>query len=542
MRFNFFGIGRLLASVLGYSGLKFTGFSMEKGLIVKRLRLMLLLPLAIVIAAIVVAFIFLLYQHERKMFQNSVAKIQASAQSFYTSSIAHDTSALLAISNTMQKIPQLESAFERADKKRLMKVSMPILAKLNGLYDVTHLYYILPNKKVLLRVHQPVRDGDVINRMTMNNSVDSGATSQGVELGPLGTLTLRVVQPWYQASTKQLIGYLELGVEIDGVLRQMRHFFQSKVFVIIDKHHLSQGSWESGMHRLGEHNSWNRFPDFVLASGFNQKLPDIVAKCIASNAQAGECHSYSLSDHKLSYEIVSIPIKDASGHSIAKALILVDLSYNVRSVWRVVYIASSLAFIFYFLMLAFGYWMLGRIGLRIEDDEAQLENLATHDGLTGLLNHRTFHLILEKETQRSSRYGHPLALIMIDIDYFKKVNDSYGHQAGDLILRELAELLKSCTRKADSVCRYGGEEMMIILPETSKEEACLLAERIRTRVEAEKFVASSGGSMRITVSLGLALLSGDKIDSTTLVSAADTALYQAKNNGRNQVCISTMES
>jgi len=163
------------------------------------------------------------------------------------------------------------------------------------------------------------------------------------------------------------------------------------------------------------------------------------------------------------------------------------------------------------------------------------ENLATTDGLTGLLNHRHAQEVLRRELGRAVRYGHSLSILMLDVDGFKQFNDTYGHPQGDTVLQSIAHILRAGVRSTDYIGRYGGEEFLIILPETTRADACVLAERIRAAVEAKRFPTGDGGQIRKTVSIGVAAYPEDAIDAGTLVQHADSALYRAKRSGKNRV-------
>jgi diguanylate cyclase (GGDEF)-like protein len=163
------------------------------------------------------------------------------------------------------------------------------------------------------------------------------------------------------------------------------------------------------------------------------------------------------------------------------------------------------------------------------------EELASHDGLTGLYNHRMFYSLLSEEIVRAQRYKHAVSLLMLDIDHFKRVNDTHGHQAGDIILRGLSDLLGNQARAIDRVCRYGGEEITVILPETDATAAMNIAERLRAAVERQPFDIDSGKTVGITVSIGVATYPQQVDVLEKLVKAADTALYAAKQGGRNRV-------
>jgi diguanylate cyclase (GGDEF)-like protein len=166
----------------------------------------------------------------------------------------------------------------------------------------------------------------------------------------------------------------------------------------------------------------------------------------------------------------------------------------------------------------------------------KLQRLAITDGLTTLYNSRHFYNQLELEADRSIRYKHPLALLLIDIDRFKEFNDSFGHLEGDKVLVRFSQILKSCLRANDSAYRYGGEEFTVILPETGAEEARTVAQRIRAALESERFAPPPGRPVSKTISIGVTEYFPLE-DMTTFIRRADEAMYLSKQNGRNRVSV-----
>ena len=162
-----------------------------------------------------------------------------------------------------------------------------------------------------------------------------------------------------------------------------------------------------------------------------------------------------------------------------------------------------------------------------------LEQLATTDGLTGLHNHRRFQEMLEEQVEEAKRYEHKLSLMLVDIDHFKKVNDTYGHPKGDQVLRRVARVLNEFARTTDRVCRYGGEEFAIIMPQTDKNGGRLLAERFRTEIKEQVF-ESDQGDFSVTFSVGVCTFPDQARHKQELIDKADQALYHAKNHGRDQ--------
>ena len=193
------------------------------------------------------------------------------------------------------------------------------------------------------------------------------------------------------------------------------------------------------------------------------------------------------------------------------------------------------------IILAFALSYLAKYIIKSRDFEYQYK-LATIDGLTELYNHRYFQETLKNQIEISKRYGQPFSLIIIDIDYFKKFNDQYGHQAGDAVLKQVAQTLKKNSRTTDFVCRYGGEEMSIILPNTTAEEALYNAKRINKAVAEKEFQLNANETGKVTISVGVATFPDNAESAQDLIEHADKGLYYAKEHGRNQVVkIDTIE-
>lgn len=186
------------------------------------------------------------------------------------------------------------------------------------------------------------------------------------------------------------------------------------------------------------------------------------------------------------------------------------------------------------IMVAFALSFLAKYLLKARDFEYQYK-LATIDGLTELYNHRYFQDALRKQLDISRRYNQPFSLIIVDIDFFKKFNDTYGHQAGDAVLRQVAKILKTNSRATDYVCRYGGEEMTIILPNTNAEDALFNANRICKAVADTPFHLTPVDKVNVTISLGVSTFPDNAQTPQDLIEWADKGLYYAKEHGRNQV-------
>ena len=179
--------------------------------------------------------------------------------------------------------------------------------------------------------------------------------------------------------------------------------------------------------------------------------------------------------------------------------------------------------------------------LRLEEElmqaRIQMEALAMHDGLTGLLNRRAIEEYAEAEFNMAGRKKQAMSVILLDIDHFKNVNDRFGHKFGDVVLRQVAQTLKEDLRNYDRVGRWGGEEFLLILPDTELKDAFTVAERLRSKTAAVQISLENGETFSIHISLGTACTTGQFQSLAKLIDAADQALYQAKQTGRDRVCI-----
>lgn len=251
---------------------------------------------------------------------------------------------------------------------------------------------------------------------------------------------------------------------------------------------------------------------------------------------------------RCAFEPLRVPAARRSPAFWSLAVMLIALSVNeVRHAWlglqpepitdlmhsteiRVALIIAIVADV----IAAYGLLLLTteRVEADLRSAQQDIEKLARTDSLTGLWNRRHFEEVAEAEIARARRYGTPLSLLILDADHFKRVNDRFGHQQGDTVLREIAELVSTQIRRSDVLCRWGGEEFMILAPATGGDQAAAMAEKIRGTVAGYGFTAI--GTM--TVSVGVGQLTGHD-DTDTWLRRVDAALYDAKQRGRNRVMV-----
>jgi two-component system cell cycle response regulator len=239
----------------------------------------------------------------------------------------------------------------------------------------------------------------------------------------------------------------------------------------------------------------------VFRGASASKMHEILQRVIQGSVMAGiESEDYD-SEGNLHYVLRSVfPIRNPSREVVGAIVSVVDVTYRVE------------------------------YENQLKALNQKLQSLAVTDGLTGLHNHRAFQDYLEEQFQTAMRNKQPLALILMDVDHFKQYNDTYGHQAGDEVLRQVAQILQANVREGDFVARYGGEEFVIVLPRTDLESAVAVAERLREAVQSAEWQLRP-----VTGSFGVACIRPDMETRQELIEAADQALYQAKKNGRNRV-------
>lgn len=469
-------------------------------------------------------------QIEKRLYQTRLT-----AQSILLENLQNDTRAIFSMLDILQRDEKLRTLMLEEQKDALFQHIEPLFKQLNKHYKISHFYFIRPERSILLRAHAPHRFDDIITRTTLQMAEETGRVSHGLELGILGTFTLRVVKPWYDASGKELIGYVELGMEIDHIINDLRKIFSMQTHVVIYKQFLVRERWEAGMKTLGRTVDWDQFEQVVLGAIDTQQLPQVLHDHLLTGVYRHPNEIVELQWQDALYRMISIPVKDIENREVGQVLMMANITDEIQAVRTIVLLVAVSTLLLGLLLILFFSWQARRIGQLIREDERKLQELATLDSLTGLHTRRVFDEFLESELIRSSRFGHQLSLLLLDIDHFKRVNDHYGHQVGDIILQKVAERIRKEVRVVDKVCRYGGEEIAIILPETSLKSALSFGLRLNKLISTFPFNANEH-QIDITVSIGVAAYPDHADNDTFMIAAADKALYEAKQTGRNRVC------
>lgn len=294
-----------------------------------QLKLKLLLPLAFSILLLVTVYYWL---HSRLLqettHENAITTFHL-VQNAYNAEIKSEATTLYEPLEFIVRDPQIQDAILNQNRQALQALAMPIYQRLQQHNNVTHFYFIRPNRTVLLRIHQPARRDDLIDRHTLIEAKKTGKPSFGVELGPLGTFTLRVVFPC--VVNGQLIGYVELGKEVNYLIHDLERTFHLKSVVLLDKHFLSQEDWKSGKATFYPNTKWDNLPNHVLVM---ESLPlgNRVTELLPylDHEEAAVFHNFKFGG--LYYHISSMPLMDAGKGQIGSALLFMDITHERRKV------------------------------------------------------------------------------------------------------------------------------------------------------------------------------------------------------------------
>ncbi|NNJ90056.1 MAG: hypothetical protein HKP55_00155, partial [Gammaproteobacteria bacterium] len=378
------------------------------------LRLRFLTPLVsgIILMILTLAVSLFYFESEnssRKQIEERLYQTRLTAESILNETLQNDTHAIFSMLSILEKDEKLKTLLQQQQKKLLFEHIEPLFKQLNTHYKITHFYFIRPDKSILLRAHAPSRFDDIITRTTLQKAEETRKVSHGLELGVLGTFTLRVVKPWYDISGKQLIGYVELGMEIDHIIDDLRQIFSMETHVVIYKKHLERERWEEGLKALGRASDWDHFDQIILAASDHHKLPEVLHDHLTEGDHRHSHKAAELQSQDTQYRMISIPVNDINNREIGRVLMMSNITDEIQVVRTIVLLVGVSTLLLGLLLILFFSWQARRIGQFIEQDEKQLKELATIDSLTNLHTRRVFDEFLETEFIRSSRFGHPLS-------------------------------------------------------------------------------------------------------------------------------------
>ncbi|MBE9536445.1 MAG: hypothetical protein IMF07_04630 [Proteobacteria bacterium] len=287
-----------------------------------------LFTLSLVLLGMTIALVVLSYQMQQKQLQNYVDRKLTLLGRYYDGLAEHETYEMGSTLKAIMQNSDIKEAFKKGDRELLLELSGPLYKQLQP-RDVTHFYFTGPNRTNILRVHNPERFGDSINRQTTLQAGITGKESSGMELGPFGTFTLRVVTPWFDG--EDLIGYLELGKDVEHAVGELRKFLDIKAYAFIHKKHIVRGGWEEGLELLGRKAEWARFLASVNIGEPIGDLPPMLVKFLSDEQLARDAVSIDVRVGARTYRTGYLPLLDVNNKEIGHISVMVDMTDAVSA-------------------------------------------------------------------------------------------------------------------------------------------------------------------------------------------------------------------
>ncbi|MHB1357877.1 MAG: PAS domain S-box protein [Anaerolineae bacterium] len=369
-----------------------------------------LLPsLAVIVILLIVGAGAILKQQHHQQLDGEIAADISDVSGDLQAALAQQSIVLATAAQPIAADPGVQMALREGDADRLLADWRPVFETMNRENHLTHFYFLDRNRVCLLRVHDPERRGDVINRFTALEAERTGKSASGIELGPLGTFTLRLVQPVFEGGT--LVGYVELGKEIEDVLLTLHIQSGNQLAVVIRKEYLNRQTWEEGMLLLGREADWDRLPQSVVVYASQSRLPDAFvswADQFAGDSVHGETDREIAFDGK-EWRVSSTPLLDASGKDVGDLLVMRDVSIAHTDLARLQALGGTVGVVLLALLLGFIYVLLRRtdVGIRAQQtalrqseekyhlliDNASESIIVVQDGLLKFVNPMTLNLL-----------------------------------------------------------------------------------------------------------------------------------------------------
>ncbi|MDT8300721.1 MAG: cache domain-containing protein [Sedimentisphaerales bacterium] len=334
-----------------------------------------LIPLASALGVLLAVSILTVHILHTRRINNQTQKRLNEVNKLFKMEQYEDTQLLKGLISLVQKDNDLREAWLTKDRKNLLKFSKSIFDNIRQQHKITHFYFHDLDRVCFLRVHNPSRHGDYIDRFTMNSAVRDEKVAYGIELGPLGTFTLRVVYPW-QIDGK-LVGYIELGEEIEHITADLKEALGVELCLFINKSYLNRAEWEDGMKMLGRQPQWNQFPNFVISSSTFAGLPQGLSKYLDKLSKCDNdehlSNTLKMSLNKQHYLGRFMPLIDASGQDIGYFLVNAEITEEVSGLRVFSVILTLCCIIVIFSFLGFFYFYIGEIDNKLVNSYNNLQ-------------------------------------------------------------------------------------------------------------------------------------------------------------------------
>jgi hypothetical protein len=337
------------------------------------LKTKILFPLSLVFGLLFSAFAYNNYKNLQDEFSHDVERHLDGIQQLFDKQVESETELLSSILELVAKDERLQKAWTAKDRNSLLKLSAPLLKEMGAKHRITHFYFHNPDRTSFLRVYDPDRFDDVVNRFTLLETVRTGQISAGIELGKLSTLTLRVVHPW-QINGK-IVGYIEMGEEIDHIIEKLHNILDVELYISIYKSFLKEENWKASMRLLNRQSDWNFSPYAVIV---NQSLKNVPESLNVFMEKGKHEYMEMATDLKLSidqfdYRVGVVPLFDAGEREIGDIIILYDVTARLSSFKKTILIIVGYSALAGLLLFVFFSVYLGKLESQIIDYQNNLE-------------------------------------------------------------------------------------------------------------------------------------------------------------------------
>ena len=485
------------------------------------------LTLLALIAFITLAFLYMGHFQSTLMLDTLAREERDIATIVYEKNLGQIRERYERIATQLLNDPDIINALETLDRPGLQQQVSPLYDRLRAEDPgLSTLHFITPDQHSFLRLHRPDRYGDDLEpiRPVIGEVSRLKRYRAAMEIGRYG-IYYRIAFPVIGRAS-QVIGVIEFGIDINSILSRFSEEYHSRSMLLVKKRFFDI------MHETNPELAYR-----AIGKGYYLLAPEQRLLCNCDGSIIDHPYLINTQDGKNDLVFRMTDLGIFKGESIGAILFVKDLGFYFE---KVAYVRNGmlataailLLFTVYFLRKIFTQHsrMIRRYQSILEQKNHTLERLTQTDHLTKAYNRRHCDALLRKELKQVGRHGIPLAVLLFDVDNFKKINDAFGHNAGDRVLQEIAQLTAASIRENDHFGRWGGEEFIIIAPQTSLEQATLLAEKLRMMIDENRFASVE----HVSCSFGVAACT-DNPDAETLIHHADLALYEAKESGKNRV-------
>ena len=341
----------------------------------EKIKWRILIPLASALGVLLAVSILTAHILHTRRINNQTQKRLSQVKKLLKMELDEDAQLLNGLINLLQKDNDLRDAWFTKDREALLKYATPIFNNIHQQHKITHFYFHDLGSVCFLRVHNPSRHGDYIDRFTMHSAVSDAKTAYGIELGPLGTFTLRVVYPWHIDG--RLVGYIELGEEIEHITSELKATLGVELCFFINKSYLDRTKWEEGMKMLGRQPLWDKFPNFVVFDSTFSSLPAALSKYLEELSSCDDkihlSRALKLTSNNRHYQGRFLPLIDAGGRDIGCIVVHTDITEEVAGlrIFSLILTLSCITVIF--LLLSFFYFYIGEIESKLTNSYNNLQ-------------------------------------------------------------------------------------------------------------------------------------------------------------------------